>query len=94
MNIAAQEEPVYSKKEKLAIKQRDFREYLVDKEVVLAIVKCNMIGLSIIQHAISCNISSNNPMCFYFSPSLNQELERNTWESALGINRLLRSLQR
>ncbi|KAL4490405.1 hypothetical protein ABPG72_002615 [Tetrahymena utriculariae] len=33
------EEPVYSKKEKQQAKLKEFREYLVDKEVVLAIVK-------------------------------------------------------
>ena len=36
------EEPVYSLSRQKEIKQKEFREYLVDKNVVLAFVKCKL----------------------------------------------------
>ena len=36
------EEPVYSLSKQKEIKQKEFREYLVDKNVVLAFVKCKL----------------------------------------------------
>jgi len=38
--MSTAEEPVFSKKAKHQANLKDFRKYLVDKEVVLAIVKC------------------------------------------------------
>jgi len=38
--MSTAEEPVFSKKATHQANLKDFRKYLVDKEVVLAIVKC------------------------------------------------------
>ena len=35
------DEPIYSEKKKNDIKVKEFKEYLVKKDIVLAMVKCN-----------------------------------------------------
>ena len=81
------EEPVYSLSKQKEIKQKEFREYLVDKNVVLAFVKCKLFFIFINNWLIvllalrSSNTPPEEPIEIlkdYFGSAGNSEWDENS----------------